>query len=460
MKKIILLNFTLLMSAFGNSQTLDFTLASPQPNLLDVYAGTFASGDIDGDGDKDLFMTGITPGKFTKLYLNDGLGNFTEITTSIFPKSGTSQAFLKDLDNDGDLDLFFSGSNELNQDFTKIYRNNGSGVFTQVTNNALPNFIRGAAIDDVDNDGDQDIVISASTTSDYVADVYLNDGNAVFTAQGSTVFTPVSGALAFIDIENDGDKDVIISGNDVNDVSSIKLYENNGTGNYTLNTNSTFAALVGEDIDVADTDNDGDLDFLVNGSIQNLLYTNNGSGVFTQFTTTLQQTFAGSNAFADLDNDGDQDLLIVGSQDGGVPNIYNIVYENTGDNVFVAADTLGGEYIADCILEDFTGDGLKDIIIQGFANYLNVYWNASITSSVSKPIASNPRISLVPNPAVNAINISGLNHSENYIIFSISGSEVKKGVVTNNQKIEIQDLTSGIYYLTLENKETIKFLKN
>lgn len=373
MKKFLLLQLSLLFIATGYAQTLDFILANPQPNLMEVWAGTFASGDIDGDGDKDLFMTGITPSVQTKLYLNNGAGNFTESTTA-FPRASTSQAILKDLDKDGDLDLFFAGQNQSSVVFTNIYRNDGLGGFTQVTNNALPKFAskRGAAIADVDNDGDQDILISASSTTGLVADVYLNDGNAVFTAQGSSAFTAVSGAVAFIDMENDGDKDVIISG-----AASIKLYQNNGLGNFTLNTNSTFAAVSGDDIDVTDTDNDGDMDFLINGSGVNLLYTNNGSGVFTQIATTLQQTSGGQNAIADLDNDGDQDILIVGTQAGGLPNIYNIVYRNTGNNVFIPVDTLGGEYIAACVVDNFNGDNLKDIIIQGFARQTNVYWNTS-----------------------------------------------------------------------------------
>lgn len=373
MKKALLLTLSILLAMSGDAQTLNFTSANPQPNLVEVYSGTFASGDIDGDGDIDLFMTGITPQRQVKLYSNDGTGFFTDITPATFPSASSSQAIFKDLDNDGDLDLYYSGSatSSPSSVFTRIYRNDGAGGFTQVANTALPNILkRGAAIADVDNDGDQDIIMTG--TGSGVSGVYLNNGNAVFSAQGNSPFSAVSGPVAFIDMENDGDQDVLISGG-----ASIKLYQNNGSGVFTLNTNSTFAALSGEDIDVADTDNDGDLDFLVNGNTQNLLYRNNGSGVFTQISTTLQQTNGGANAFADLDNDGDQDLLIVGTQAGGLPNIYNIVYRNNGNNVFVPVDTVGGEYIADCVIDDFTGDGLKDIIIQGFTDDTNVYWNTS-----------------------------------------------------------------------------------
>jgi hypothetical protein len=385
MKKNLLLNLILLISVYGYAQTLQFNLASPQPNLIQVYGGSFASGDIDGDGDKDLLVTGTSPTILTKLYLNDGTGNFTETTTP-FPNASSSVTIFKDLDNDGDLDLFFSGTANIGGAFANIYSNNGFGVFTLVSNPALPKFSSGgAAIADVDNDGDQDIIISTLTSTNvFVADVYKNNGTAVFTAQGSTAFTPVKfTSIAFIDIENDGDKDVIISGKDASNVSSIKLYQNDGSGNYTLNSNSTFLPIAADDVDVADTDNDGDVDFLVSGSqagsiANTILYTNNGAGVFTQTTTSLQNTFAGKSAFADLDNDGDQDVLVGGSQAGGLPNIYSIAYRNTGNNVFVAADTLGGDYIADCVIDNFNGDILKDIITQGFLSRMTkVFWNST-----------------------------------------------------------------------------------
>jgi hypothetical protein len=365
-------------SGFG-SNALSFSLANPQPNLVEVWAGSFASGDVDGDGDMDLFMSGQTPALRTKLYLNDGSGNLSELDAPFPPASG-GQSILEDLDGDGDLDLFFAGNASLGN-FTSTYRNNGFGVFTQIANAALPTTPRGTAtpradIADVDNDGDHDIVITSSS----FADVYLNDGSGVFSPKGSSFFTPVRGVVRFIDVDNDSDQDVIISGRDASNVSSTKLHRNDGLGNFTLDVSSVFAAVRGEDIDVADTDRDGDLDVLLNGDVRNLLYLNNGSGIFSEVATGLQQTSNGQNEFADLDNDGDQDLLIVGNQVGGLPGILNIVYENQGNNRFTQAAILGGEYIAACAIADFTGDGLEDVVIQGFAEKTNVYWNTSTAS--------------------------------------------------------------------------------
>lgn len=450
MKIILLLLSVLLICSIGYSQTLNFTLANPQPNIMEGYGGTFASGDIDGDGDLDLLMTRIGP--WTKLYKNDGNGNFNEVTHN-FPRTGNGQAFFKDLDGDGDLDLFFSGQNELAQKFANIYRNDGTGNFTLVPNN-LPVFIKGATIADVDNDGDLDLVITTST----VAGIYLNNGNAVFTPQGNSVFTPVDGIVQIIDIENDGDQDVIISGS-----NTIKLYENNGSGVFTLNTNTTFPAITAEGIEVADTDNDGDLDLLINGNIQNLLYINNGAGLFSPISTNLQQTFAGKNAFADLDNDGDQDLLIMGSQAGGLPNIFNIVYRNDGNNTFVQTQILGGEYIADCIIDDFNGDGLKDIIIQGFVDNTNVYWNSSTVLNTSEQIATNQSINFYPNPAKDLINFK-LNDESEVTLYNTLGQKIlTKQFNSKEFVLDISNLSNGIYIIILNengNLKTAKFIKH
>ena len=450
MKKLLLGALLLFSTTNTFSQTLNFTLANPQPNIMEGYGGTFASGDIDGDGDLDLLMTRIGP--WTKLYKNDGTGNFTEVTHN-FPRSGNSQAFFKDLDGDGDLDLFFSGQNELAQKFANIYRNDGLGNFTQVPNN-LPVFIEGAAIADVDNDGDQDLVITTAT----ISDIYLNNGNAVFTPQGNSVFTPVDGIVQIIDIENDGDQDVIISGS-----NTIKLYQNNGSGVYTLNINTTFPAISAEGIEVADTDNDGDLDLIINGNTQNLLYINNGAGLFSSISTNLQQTFFGKNAFADLDNDGDQDLLIVGSQAGGLPNIFNIVYRNDGNNTFVQTQILGGEYIADCVIADFNGDGLKDIIIQGFADDTNVYWNTSTVLGISEQIVNNNSIIFYPNPAKDFINLILKDESLITIYNSVGQIVFTKKMNSNDFIIDISNLTNGVYIIKLNengNSKTAKFIKH
>jgi hypothetical protein len=404
MKRSLPVLFLLAAAPFTRAQNITFTLATPQPSLVEVYAGSSASGDIDGDGDMDLLLVGQRPGPETALYLNDGFGGFTEVATP-FPEAFSSVTRFVDLDGDGDLDLFFSGNGFNEAEFAHIYLNNGQGAFTLLSNPALPQFQgTGVAIGDVDGDGDPDLLLAVKDENNtFVADLFLNDGNGAFTAVGSTAFTPVELAVvAFIDAEGDGDLDAIIAGTQQNGEHSTILYINDGTGNFTPDGSNTFVPLNANDVDVADTDGDGDQDILVSGptssfAVRTILYLNDGAGFFTELGDSgLQHTFFGTNVFADLDNDGDQDLVILGSQMGGLPNIYNIVYENLGNNAFIPTDTVGGEYIAVCAADDFNGDGLVDLVIQGFIQRTNVYWNTTVTTSVREREARS--LGLYPNP--------------------------------------------------------------
>ena len=467
--KRIPITMILLISFLENvNAQINFTLADPQPDLIEVYGGSIASGDIDNDGDQDLLMTGISP--TTALYLNDGNGNFTEVTDITIPdRVFNSVTEFEDLDGDGDLDLYISGNNDGgNGIFTRIYLNDGTGDFTQLSNPLLPQYQgRGTAIDDIDGDGDLDIIISTEDKNNqFVADTYLNDGSANFTPSGSTAFTPVKlAAVAFIDVENDGDADVIISGVQANDTKLTRLYLNDGFGNYNVDTNTNFENFAADDIDVADTDNDGDLDILMSGTtdsfeVRTYLYLNDGIGQFTELTdNNLQQTFAGANAIADLDNDGDQDILIVGSQAGGLPNIFNIVYENLGNNEFEPAITLGGEYIANCIIDDFNGDDLPDIIIQGLVDDTNVYWN-------NTPVLSTPdeqagvRLTLYPNPANNAVHISASEVIHTVTLYTVLGQKVISTQGTGNTlELDISNQSSGNYFAKVETNSSLQVIK-
>lgn len=472
MKKNTLLLLSLFTFSLCSAQLINFTVADPQPDLIEVYGGSFASGDIDNDGDRDLLMTGLDPGSETALYLNNGNGDFTEVTNTPFPEARFSVTEFIDLDADGDLDLFFSGiASGGVQEFTHIYLNDGSGSFTQLSNPFLPEFQgSGAAIEDVDNDGDLDIMISAIDKNDqFGADIYLNDGNANFTPSGSTAFTPVKFAsVVFIDVENDGDADVMISGTQANDDALTRLYLNDGSGNYSIDTNTSFEQLSADDVDVADTDNDGDIDILMSGTndlndVRTILYVNDGSGQFIELSTGMQETFAGTNAIADLDNDGDQDILIIGSQDGGLPNIFNIVYENLGNNEFEAAVTIGGEYIAACIVDDFNGDGLADIIIQGFVDKTNVYWNSSEILDVQDELGDANLLTIYPNPANNIVHISASQVIDTVTLYSVLGQKVLSNQgIGNTMELDISNLQAGSYFVQLQsqgNVETMKLIK-
>jgi hypothetical protein len=139
-----------------------------------------ASGDFDGDGDEDLFVTNIV-GETYALYVNDGKGNFEDARmraglaspTAAYTGFGTDWF---DYDNDGRLDLFVAngavnvieaqrGQPRPFRMKNQLFHNAGGGRFTETTASAGPAFARadisrGAAFGDIDNDGDVDVVVT------------------------------------------------------------------------------------------------------------------------------------------------------------------------------------------------------------------------------------------------------------------------------------------------------------
>jgi hypothetical protein len=69
------------------------------------------------------------------------------------------------------------------------------------------------------------------------------------------------------------------------------------------------------------------------------------------------------------------------------------------------------------------------------------------------------KISIFPNPTSDYISISNLENLESYLIVNQLGQEMKRGIISNQEKIDIRNFTNGLYFLKLENGNTIKFIK-
>jgi len=192
--------------------------------------------------------------------------------------------------------------------------------FIQIQNTSFSNFSYSSiAFSDIDNDGDEDVLITGYYTS-CITELFINDGLGNFSLVTGTPFTGVSSAsIVFSDVENDGDEDVLISGWDNNGVSLSELYTNDGLGNFSLVTNTSFPGVYEGSIAFSDVDNDGYEDVLISGwefanSGKTLeLYINDGLGNFSLLTGTPFNGIGNSSvAFSDVDNDGYVDILITG----------------------------------------------------------------------------------------------------------------------------------------------------
>jgi len=175
--------------------------------------------DVDDDSDQDLFVANESD---NRLFINDGNGFFADETaTRIPPGSGeTREADAADVDGDGDLDIivanvnFNSGRPIQNQ----LLLNDGSGIFTDVTASNLAGVVNtGSSFTikfvDIDSDGDPDI-LSPNNTVGQSGDieVWLNDGNGVFSSPAESPFSSAPAGSAFdievVDLNADGKDDI------------------------------------------------------------------------------------------------------------------------------------------------------------------------------------------------------------------------------------------------------------
>jgi hypothetical protein len=197
-----------------------------------------AAGDLDGDGDPDLVLSngpdsthaGL-PTDSDTLLVNDGAGGFTpdpafSSATWNDPSTATQHVAAGDIDNDGDLDLFFSTSGPTPGVENRLVRNDGGLSFTNVTaTQLLPSPLTKsfeAAFLDVDGDGFLDLLVAGSGSSSPAPALYSNQGPGtpgVFTenvldfpqASAFPPFQSVRIGMALGDVDADGDVDVVHS---------------------------------------------------------------------------------------------------------------------------------------------------------------------------------------------------------------------------------------------------------
>ena len=261
-------------------------------SLPGVMNGSIAWGDYDADGDLDIFLSGCEAyyiygcyWSTASIYRNEGGGSFTDISAGL--PTRFAESTWGDYDNDGDLDLLLGSS---------VYRNDG-GTFVSVWTG--PEKV--GAWGDYDNDGDLDLALSGNSTSR----IYRNDGATNFVEEtGASLLGMSDGYPRWGDYDNDGDLDLLLGGDTGGGSYVTKLYRNDGAGVFTdVPVGLPGAGTVAYYNAWVDLDNDGDLDVLLGGAT---LYRNDGADVFVDSGESFNPYAA---ACGDYDNDGDLDLV-------------------------------------------------------------------------------------------------------------------------------------------------------
>ncbi|RLD38411.1 MAG: hypothetical protein DRI74_03910, partial [Bacteroidetes bacterium] len=350
--------------------------------------GAVSWGDYDRDGDMDVAVMGLSPlaGAITAVYENQN-GTFVD-TSQDFARLYDGDISWVDINKDGWIDLVVSGYNETVQ--TKLYLNN-EGTFEATDDYGLPQlFSSKMAWGDLDNDGDIDLAIAGiNDAEEYVFYIYYReDGQDNFVREMETGSVSYDGGITFyasnwpgfihgdlkiVDVDLDGDNDVIFSGEDSNGnpvggvryntyIRTVAPISSSGWP-YSYAEINTY--LKNSTIEVARLQNTpyDSLSVISSGvdSYDNIvLKTSNFSGS----TDLFPKLKNGDIAFGDFDNDGLNDIVFTGENDAGVP-ITELFLQNSDGGFRASEIVLQGLRNSTANWVDYDMDGDLDLFLTG-----------------------------------------------------------------------------------------------
>jgi hypothetical protein len=440
--------FNLLIVTFFLSLTNDVLsqlFIDSGQNLGNGRVFSIVLGDLDGDDDSDAVIVDYL--SHTKIWLNDGHGNFTYNGQSFgIPSERGHDAAIGDLDEDGDNDIFLINNEGPNQ----VLLNDGNGVFTNSGQQlgSLSDAYLSVILSDVDGDNDLDALLASFF---HHGELWLNDGNGVFANSGQNIGNDEALRMGVDDLDGDNDPDIVL--NNFNNYDEI--WFNDGSGNFTNSGQTIGDKQSWGHIALSDVDNDGDVDAFITNyeSGISIVWINNGEGTFSELNS-----YSGNGEFIameDLNNDGNIDAIIC-----GVEKFIKILI-NDGIGNFIYSGTLGYNGIS-LFFADVDSDTDTDVSIgywEGSGGN-KIFLNESITGLKDKSLSLSgfKLVQNYPNPFNPATKITYSIPQSSFVslkVYDILGNEVAtlvdeiKPAGEFENEFDGNELKSGIYFSQL-----------
>jgi hypothetical protein len=273
-----------------------------------------------------------------------------------------------DYDGDSNIDLLICGLDTSGMRRTYLLHNSGSSMDIDTSQSLMQVSDGDAAWGDIDNDGDPDLVLTGETSPRHsITQVYLNNSGSLSPLATPTIPGLVTGRTRLADLDADGDLDMFLTGfNEVQGFQGL-IARNDGGGNFTKIANPVFATKEWTSTAVGDFDGNGlpdisysDISPRLSEGMRTVVLRNNGNLHFTPVTSNATGLYGGSLDFADLDGDNDLDLLASGT--GISPHVATYLYDN---GQFTLRQSSLVAMAGEAAFSDFDQDGDPDVVAAG-----------------------------------------------------------------------------------------------
>jgi len=324
--------------------------------------------DFDGDRDLDAVFANCT-GFNSRIWLNDGRGTFS-VTEQILSEAAHG-IDAGDLDGDGDIDLFITCHYYVEDGVprhlsSKIYLNDGNAEFVDNGQQIPDSLFSGNVVklDDIDSDGDLDALLIYHKEP---SKVFLNDGKGQFELSDFT-FPDIGD---FGDLNGDGVLDILTRTRG----TGVEFWSGNGDGTFTKVWERTDSALQSGWSHFCDLDRDNDLDAVLTNfssgeGLPTRVWLNDGEGRFSE-GVSLPGVFRGTVAFGDFNNDDYPDAVAT-NHDAEVQ-----IWLNDGSGTLVDSGIRLGaasDKHESAAIGDIDGDGDLDILLAEGRGGRNTIW--------------------------------------------------------------------------------------